>query len=39
MALLILGVAIQLGVGLVARPDDLYSIDINGVPEGGEPPS
>jgi uncharacterized membrane protein YfcA len=38
MALLILAVAIQLGVGLVAAPDDLYSIDINGVPEGGESP-
>ena len=36
MALLILAVAIQLGVGLVATPDDLYSIDINGVPEAGE---
>lgn len=33
LAVLVLAVAIQLGVGLVAPPDDLYSVDVNGVPD------
>jgi uncharacterized protein len=38
MALLILAVAIQLGVGLVTPPEDLYSIDTDtAAPDTGEP--